>query len=100
MIEAERRVVQLDRLVVGIDPPRRITSLPEGLGRLGVAAGLALVPGDPRIASRIVAAETRQVEPQGVGDPSMEQPATGQARGAVDEVAHRAVGEVVAQVAV
>ena len=56
--------------------------------------------GDPGIARRIVPTERGDVQPEHIGDPPMEQSATGQAGRPVDQVPDGTVREVVAHITV
>ena len=65
-----------------------------GLGGLDGPAAVAFVRGDEREAAKVVATAARQVEPQRLGDATVEQAPPGQARRLVGEVAKTAMGEV------
>ena len=90
--EGERRAEVVERLAVRVDRPRPGARLAEGLGRLGVAAGGALVTGDQGEPARVVPAVRGRA--QHLGDAPVQQAPPGQARRLVGGVAQARVAEV------
>ena len=95
MAEGQGGLVGVDCLAICVDPGRGLAGIPEGRRCLGVAAGLPLVASDARKPRGVIAGGAHGIEPDGLGDPPMEQPAPGQARRLLGQVAQRAMGEVV-----
>ena len=90
--EGERRAEVIERLAVRVDRSRPGARIAEGLGRLGVATGGALVTGDQGEPARVVAPVRGRA--QHLGDAPVQQAPPGQARRLVGGVAQACVAEV------
>ena len=100
MAERQGRRIMIDRVAVREEPGDPIAGLLERLGRLGISPGIPLVLRDLDQPAEVVATGAAEVHPQRLCDASVQEAATSQAGRLIDEVAQRAMGEVVSDLGI